>query len=268
MSASVKKIWNIFTSIIVTLVVALALLLVGPRVVGIRTFTVLSGSMEPTYHTGSIIYVKKVPDATKIADGTVITFMLDEDTIATHRVVTAVPDEDEPGVVRYRTKGDANEHEDGTLVHYKNVIGTPVFTIPKLGYVASYIQQPPGLYLSISLGAMLILCMFLPELIDVLKEDGSKGKEPKPAKEPKPKREKTPKAPKAPKAPETPKADKTSKINWEMLAKPEKLLPTEESEAEPMRRGSHELKEASKSAAHKPAKRKGGAHVIEKTRKK
>ena len=28
------------------------------------------------------------------------------------------------------------------LVHYKNVIGTPVFSIPYLGYVADYIQHP------------------------------------------------------------------------------------------------------------------------------
>ena len=66
MSSSFRKLWNIFTSIIVALVVILALLLAGPRLIGMRAFTVLSGSMEPTYHTGSIIYVKKIPDTTKI----------------------------------------------------------------------------------------------------------------------------------------------------------------------------------------------------------
>ncbi|MBC8534260.1 S26 family signal peptidase [Yeguia hominis] len=44
----------------VALVVLLAILLVGARVVGLQVFRVLSGSMEPTYHTGSILYVKKV----------------------------------------------------------------------------------------------------------------------------------------------------------------------------------------------------------------
>ena len=130
MSRSLKKVWNIVSSVLVALVVLLALLLVGARVVGLRVFTVLSGSMEPTYHTGALIYVKPVDDPLAIPEGTVITFMLDEDTIATHRVVGVVPDEDDPAVVRYRTKGDANETEDGGLVHYKNVIGTPVFSIP------------------------------------------------------------------------------------------------------------------------------------------
>ena len=168
-----KKLWNIFTSALVVLAVLLALLLVGARLVGLQVFTVLSGSMEPTYHTGSLIYVKKV-DATKLSEGTVITFMLDEDTIATHRIVGVVPDEDDPSVIRYRTKGDANENEDGGLVHYKNVVGTPVFTIPKLGYLANYIQHPPGTYVAISAGALILLLMFLPELLGMLTGDEKK----------------------------------------------------------------------------------------------
>lgn len=77
MNKSLKKIWNVISSILVALVVLLALLLVGARVVGLQVFTVLSGSMEPTYHTGSLIYVKKV-DPYTITDGQPITFMLDE----------------------------------------------------------------------------------------------------------------------------------------------------------------------------------------------
>lgn len=191
MNKTLKTIWNVVTWVIVVAAVLLAVLLVGARLVGLRTFTVLSGSMEPTYHTGSLIYVKKV-DAANLSEGTVITFMLDEDTVATHRIVGVVPDEDEPGVVRYRTKGDANEVEDGSLVHYKNVIGTPVFSIPKLGYVANYIQHPPGTYVTISVGAMVLLLMFLPELIGVLTADNEKEepKEKKARKEPPAKKEK------------------------------------------------------------------------------
>ena len=140
MSKSLKKVWNVVSSILVALVVILALLLVGARVAGLQVFTVLSGSMEPTYHTGSLIYVKKV-DPYAIQEGQPITFMLDENTVATHRVVGIVPDEEDPTVIRFRTKGDANEAEDARLVHYKNVIGTPVFSIPYLGYATNYIQQ-------------------------------------------------------------------------------------------------------------------------------
>ena len=59
-----RKIWNAVSTALVVLVVILALLLVGARLVGLQVFTVLSGSMEPTYHTGSLIYVKKVDPLT------------------------------------------------------------------------------------------------------------------------------------------------------------------------------------------------------------
>lgn len=173
MNPSVKKVWNVVSSILVGLVMLLALLLVGARLAGLRVFTVLSGSMEPAYHTGSLIYVKKV-DPFTIQPGQPITFLLDEDTVATHRVVGVVPDEEDPGVIRFRTKGDANEAEDGALVHYKNVIGTPVFSIPYLGYLADYIQHPPGMYVAISAGAILLLLVFLP---DIFAEDKGRKKD-------------------------------------------------------------------------------------------
>ena len=175
MNNSLKTIWNVISSILVALVVILALLLVGARIVGLQVFTVLSGSMEPTYHTGSLIYVKKV-DPYTIKEGQPITFMLDENTVATHRVVGIVPDEEDPTVIRFRTKGDANEAEDGSLVHYKNVIGTPIFSIPYLGYVADYIQHPPGMYIAISAGAVLLLLVFIPDIFADDKEQEKKKK--------------------------------------------------------------------------------------------
>lgn len=180
---TVKKIWNTITSLLVILVVIGAMLLGGVRILGYQVFTVLSGSMEPVYHTGSLIYVKDV-DYRDLGEGDVITFMLNEDTVATHRIVGVVPDEADPSVIRYRTKGDANDAEDGALVHYKNVIGSPVFTIPYLGYVANYIQNPPGMYIAISGGAVLMLLVFLPDLLGSDEEE-KKTEKPKKKKAPK-----------------------------------------------------------------------------------
>ena len=171
----IKKIMNWTSTVLVTAVVILALLLVGARFIGLNVYTVLSGSMEPTYHVGSLIYVKKV-DTSTLKDGDVITFILDEDTVATHRIVDVVPDEDDPSELRFQTKGDANEDVDGSLVYYKNVIGTPVFTIPMLGYLASFIQSPPGTYAAIAVGALIILLVFLPDLFSDDDEDGKKKK--------------------------------------------------------------------------------------------
>lgn len=164
MCKTFQSIWNTVTTVLVVLVVILALLLAGVRLVGLQVFSVLSGSMEPTYHVGSLIYVKSV-DPAQLQPGDVITFLLDESTVATHRIVEVIPDESDSEVLRFRTKGDANEAVDGGLVHCKNVIGTPVFTIPGLGYVANFIQNPPGTYIAISAGSLLLLLMFLPEVL-------------------------------------------------------------------------------------------------------
>ena len=196
---TVFKVWNTVCGILIGILLILAVLLAGVRLVGLRPLTVLSGSMEPTYHVGSLIYVKSV-DYQTLKAGDVITFMLDEDTLATHRIVEVVPDEEDPATLRYRTKGDANESEDGSLVHYKNVVGTPVFTIPKLGYVANYIQNPPGTYVALSAGAVLLLLMFIPDLF--APEEPKKSQAEKAEEALEEKAEKAEKPRKAPKAPQ------------------------------------------------------------------
>ena len=166
-------IWSVFTWIVVAAAVLLAVGLVGVRLAGIQVFTVLSGSMEPAYKTGSVIYVKKA-DYTALRVGDVITFMVDEHTIATHRIVDIIPDEDDPTVLRFATKGDANAKPDANLVHYKNIIGTPVFTVPGLGYVVNYIQNPPGTYVAIAAGVLILLLVFLPDMFDDSKKKAPK----------------------------------------------------------------------------------------------
>ena len=179
---ALKKIWNLLTTIMVSAVVLLAVLLIGVRIIGLTPFVVLSGSMEPTYHTGSLIYVKKV-DPLTLEEGQVITYMISEDTVVTHRMVGIVPDEEDPSVIRFRTKGDANDVEDGTLVHYKNVIGTPVFTIPYVGYVSDYLTNPPGMYIGIMVLGIVILLMFAPDILRAADQADKKAAEEKRAKE-------------------------------------------------------------------------------------
>ena len=159
----IRKIANGLSTVVMVLVVLLALTLVGGRLFGMQTYAVLSGSMEPAYPTGALLYVRKV-DPADIQPGQVITFLLDEHTVATHRVVEVIPDPEEAGIYRYRTKGDATEAADAGLVHCRNVLGTPVACVPYLGYVITWIQNPPGTYIAISAAAVLLLLVFLPDL--------------------------------------------------------------------------------------------------------
>lgn len=163
MGKAIKRIWNWISGILVAIVVLLAIALVGVRLVGLKPYVVLSGSMEPTYHVGSLIYVKSV-DYHELQVGDPITYMLSEDTVVTHRIIEVLVDEEDPDTIRYFTQGDANAVSDGSSVHYKNIIGKPVFAIPYLGYVSNYIQRPPGTYVAISAAAILILLVFLPDI--------------------------------------------------------------------------------------------------------
>lgn len=166
-----KRVWNVISVILIAIMVALVVMLVGVRLIGYQPYSVLSGSMEPTYHTGSLIYVKKT-DPQDIKVGDPITFVLDENlTVATHRVI-----EIDEANQHFYTKGDANEYPDASPVHFKNLIGKPVFTIPYMGYVASYIQNPPGRYVAIAAAAVILLLIFIPDLFDDRRKKGrSKG---------------------------------------------------------------------------------------------
>ena len=187
-----RRIWSVITTIVVILIVFLAIALVGVRVIGLTPYTVLSGSMEPTYHVGSLIYVKEV-EPSEVEVGDPITFVVNEDLlVATHRVVEidvqtsrqqTIVDEngeamvdaegnpiyeevplDEPAYY-FTTKGDANDAVDGAQVYYKNLLGEPVFTIPYLGYLSSWIQTKKGMIISINVALILLLLTFLPDLL-------------------------------------------------------------------------------------------------------
>ena len=160
MTKKVKKIWDAVTTVLVVIVVIFAIFLMGSRLVGLQVFHVISPSMEPTYSVGDLIYVKTVdPDSVKVGDA--ITFVMNEDLlVATHRVV-AIDGENR----HFTTKGDANKTEDAAPVHFNNLIGVPVFAIPLLGYVSSYIQSPPGMYVAIAFGALLLGAVFMPDVL-------------------------------------------------------------------------------------------------------
>ena len=176
MSKTIKRIWNWISGVLVGIVVLLAVALVGVRLIGLQPYVVLSGSMEPTYHVGSLIYVKAV-DYKELKTGDPITYMVSQDTVVTHRIIEVLVDEEDPETIRYFTQGDANDIPDGSSVHYKNIIGKPVFSVPYLGYVSNYIQNPPGQYVAIAAGALLIMMVFLPDIFaSDEKEEKKKGR--------------------------------------------------------------------------------------------
>lgn len=171
-----KKTISIITTALLVIVLLLAFALVGVRLFGLAPYTVLSGSMEPTYHVGSLIYVTKVePQELEVGDP--LTYVIDGGTVVTHRIIEKHVDPDNPADIRFKTKGDNNNIEDGELVRAENILGKPVFTIPLMGYVAFFIQTPPSSYIAIGMCIIIVLLTFLPDLMDKLFEEEDKKAE-------------------------------------------------------------------------------------------
>lgn len=108
---------------------------------GIRYYTVLTPSMEPTYSVGDMVFVQ-LRNADQINVGDVITFNPSEngDAYLTHRVTQKLENYEGTGVTCFRTKGDANDSEDSFLIDSARVIGTVRFYVPKLGYIVRFVQ--------------------------------------------------------------------------------------------------------------------------------
>lgn len=107
-----------------------------PQTVGAdQSYTVLSGSMEPSISPGDVVVVEDV-DASTLERGDVITFRREGETKpTTHRIVERRETETGPAFV---TKGDANDARDGPTVVPENVVGEVQFVIPLVGYVVRF----------------------------------------------------------------------------------------------------------------------------------
>ena len=123
-----------------------------PSLFGYKPLIVLTGSMEPTYKVGSIIYYKKVSQ-NELKVGDAITFKLSDGSFVSHRIVDFIGD-------NYITKGDANNAHDANPVNYKNVVGKDAkISIPYLGYFIKIVNS--NMWFVAVVIAVLILEFFL-----------------------------------------------------------------------------------------------------------
>ena len=153
-----KKICGFLSTILLIVLFALAVLLIGPNLLGMKSFAVLSGSMEPKIPVGSIVFVDEVEEATLQA-GDVITYNLSGNTMVTHRVVEV--DVENQSII---TKGDANDVEDGAPVAFSQVVGKMKMHVPYLGYISIYIRTPLGIAAACGVLIVVVLLTFLPEV--------------------------------------------------------------------------------------------------------
>lgn len=109
------------------------------KISDIKVFTIVSGSMEPSIVSGSMLFHQKTP-FDEIQVGDVITYKLDNATIyITHRVIK-VDSENQTLLC----KGDSNANVDSKAITNQQYQGTVLFHIPYLGYVMLFLGSDIG----------------------------------------------------------------------------------------------------------------------------
>ena len=106
-----------------------------PSFFGIKSFVIISGSMEPNLNIGDIVLIKSV-DEQELKVNDIISFREGE-SIITHRIVEIIEKERK----KYITKGDNNNAKDSNDVEYKEIEGIFIGKIPYLGYAVIFLKN-------------------------------------------------------------------------------------------------------------------------------
>jgi signal peptidase len=99
---------------------------------GFRPLLVGSGSMKPALDVGDIAFVKPI-SAESINKGDIIEFQDSTGAKTLHRVIDIQQD---GNVLKFITKGDANDSPDLYPIPPENIKGKVLFRIPKVGWIS------------------------------------------------------------------------------------------------------------------------------------
>lgn len=144
---------DLLGTIIIVVAILLALTLTMPRFFGISSYTVLTGSMEPTIPVGSLVF-SKYTDPVALSVGDIVVFYDGTSSVPiTHRIIGNQVDE---GTIT--TQGDANPMPDMAPIYYQNIIGKVILHIPGAGKILIPLGSMQGKLslCAIILGALLL----------------------------------------------------------------------------------------------------------------
>lgn len=147
-SLPLRRLFDVLLVVALVAVVVPFAVYAAPSLVGAdESYIVRSGSMEPAIGTGDVVLVERATPA-DIETGDVITFVPDgQPPPTTHRVVSKT---EEDGVVRFTTKGDANEAPDSEPVVENELVGEVTLVLPYIGYVVSFASTSAGFFVLVA----------------------------------------------------------------------------------------------------------------------
>jgi signal peptidase len=140
---------------------------------GVVPMVVLSGSMEPSIKTGSLLFVGRVA-ADRVVVGDVITYRTpaserpsqNGSDLTTHRVAAVTASAEGPV---FTTRGDANTAPDMTLVPGSEVVGRALFAVPYVGYASAFARSKEGVLLLVVLPALIVIVMEVRSIVRTLR---------------------------------------------------------------------------------------------------
>lgn len=164
----IKKIVH-WLALITYVLIGIYALVCIPMIFKHYPLVVLSGSMEPTFKTGSIIYYTKVSKE-ELKENDVITFKIEGDKFVSHRIVSINDD-------LIETKGDANNSSDPNKIRFEDIEGKDAsINIPYVGYYIHFINS--NVVIVIILAVIILVSEFLlsnTEAFDINKNKNRKG---------------------------------------------------------------------------------------------
>ncbi|MGZ8694335.1 MAG: signal peptidase I [Gaiellaceae bacterium] len=108
---------------------------VAPAFLGLSSFAILSGSMEPTLRVGDLVIDHRV-EARDVRPGDIVTFRHPDggSRLLTHRILRYRVHGERAFIV---TRGDANSGVESWTIPLDGTVGRVEFDVPKLGHVTT-----------------------------------------------------------------------------------------------------------------------------------
>ena len=149
--------WVLLFALCAVIVVTIVI----PIVTGSQRFTILTGSMRPTYQPGTLIIVKPV-DEGDLTVGMPITYQLEsgQPTVVTHRIISMSINT--KGERTFITQGDANNTPDEKPVRPVQIRGKVWYSVPYLGHVNSWLTgDQRKIILTVTVGTLGVYAMYM-----------------------------------------------------------------------------------------------------------
>lgn len=171
-----KSLWGdlLFYGVLIALIIGVAMLAKGsaqgPRsFAGFTAQTVLTSSMESVIPKGSLV-ISRHTDPNTLQIGDDITFMTNETTTVTHRIIGITENYGDTGQRAFQTQGVMNASPDSQLVPAVNVVGKVVFHSLTAGKIAVFLESCWPLLLFF----MIVIAVLIRVLKHIYRKDGGR----------------------------------------------------------------------------------------------